>query len=248
MEWRLECPSGAEYIDIKFHDNFKVAGAMPDCRKDQVYVYSNGVKVGGPFCHLTAPEPMMSLSAEDTRVTFTTGTGRGMTRTGFSVLFQCRAPPTTALPPATLAPTTTMVTTRMEPTSVTPTQHLAGRCGGVVTAYSRNRYNSVLKTPGWPTQPYPLNMLCQWKLRCPAESRYIDLKFEDNFRVAGKMPDCTKDWVKVESSSNTFGPFCHLTRPSPIIFLSASDTKVIFSSGSSRGRTRTGFAGRFQCR
>ena len=66
FEWNLLCPTGAEYIDIKFDEDFKVAGKMPLCTKDQVYIYSNGERVAGPFCHITAPEQMDSLSVSDT--------------------------------------------------------------------------------------------------------------------------------------------------------------------------------------
>ena len=79
-------------------------------------------------------------------------------------------------------------------------------------------------------------------------SEYVDIRFEENFKVAGKMPSCSKDKVYIESNGGNFGPFCHLTRPDPFTFLDAHSTKVIFQAGGNRGVTRTGFGVQFQCR
>ena len=78
-------------------------------------------------------------------------------------------------------------------------------------------------------------------------SNYIDIRFAENFKVAGKMPSCSKDKVNIESNGRKIGPFCHLTRPDPITSLDAHSTKVTFQAGGNRGVTRTGFGVQFQC-
>ena len=244
-EWRLGCPSASDLIDIQFEGNFKIAGKMPDCPKDQINVYSKGAKVGGPFCHTTAPEQIESLDASSTRVTLDSGSGRGSTRTGFAVRFRCRATsfPTTPLSLTTAEPTTPSPTTVMPNTQTAPPPS----CGGVITAPSRYEYY-FFSTPGWPDAPYPLNMNCEWLLQCPSVSNYIDIRFAENFKVAGEMPSCSKDEVNIESNGRKIGPFCHLTCPDPITFLDAHSTKVTFQAGGNRGVTRTGFGVQFQCR
>ena len=107
--------------------------------------------------------------------------------------------------------------------------------------------NGSLETLNWPHEIYPFNVDCEWKLKCSGTRNGIDIIFNNSFRVAGKMPSCEKDFVKVVSCGTTYGPFCHLQAPNPLRNLCTSDTKVLFHSGSTHGRTRTGFHIDFFC-
>ena len=48
----------------------------------------------------------------------------------------------------------------------------------------------------------------------------IEISFDDDFGIGGRIPDCPKDQLILFDSGNTLsqqlGVFCYLTRPGPI--------------------------------
>jgi len=87
-EWIIEVPDCHKVVQIVFN-NFNVAGRMPGCPKDQLFVdhgLEEGSKSQGPFCHLTAPEPITTTS-NVARLRFHMGPKHGPNRTGFSLTF-----------------------------------------------------------------------------------------------------------------------------------------------------------------
>ena len=86
--WRIQCQA-SQKVHITFSESFKIAGAMPDCAKDQLEIFDcDGSVMYGPFCHLTAPEPIMS-QCDAVDVQFHAGDERGVKRTGFRLNYEC---------------------------------------------------------------------------------------------------------------------------------------------------------------
>jgi len=131
-------------------------------------------------------------------------------------------------------------TTTDEVTSVPVPTHSILCGGGPKILKSETGY---LQTMHWPFQPYPKNQLCSWTISCPFG---IDIYFNKSFRVAGRMPICTKDQLKISGCGLDFGTFCHLKAP-PRISTVCSKIDVQFKAGDQRGITRTGFRLNYKC-
>nr|XP_044991063.1 cubilin [Jaculus jaculus] len=84
-------------------------------------------------------------------------------------------------------------------------------CGGTVTGPS-----GVIESIGYPTQPYPNNLVCQWHLQ-GLPGHYLTIQFEDlNLQSS---PGCEKDFVEIwenGTSGNTLGRYCGHTIPNSI--------------------------------
>ena len=132
----------------------------------------------------------------------------------------------------------TPTTEEMITTASLPTEY---QCGGSVTTDVGS-----LHSENWP-QTYPINVDCDWTITLPNQNLVLELTFHANpFGLAGKMPNCRKDWVKAYSMDTngsvvtTWGPFCGYNIP-PSILTKTSVAKVQFHSGLKHGSSRKGF-------
>ena len=264
--WSIECPAG-NTIRITFDPIFRIAGRMPACSKDQVEILSCGGVLHGPFCHLTAPRPFL-ITSNKAQVMFHAGSKRGVSRIGFQLNYECiigalanpticqittpTAPPTTPPTTSTAPPSTTSTTPTTLPICPSTQLQAEGQshsqemiCGGGNKFLSRS--NGSIQTLNWPYIAYPLNINCRWTINCLPSQR-IFISFEKRFRVAGDMPACEKDQLYIldQNGRKTLGPFCHLTAPPPLTTF-CSRVDVVFHTGSSRGKSRTGFKLNYQC-
>lgn len=155
----------------------------------------------------------------------------------------------TTTPTATLSQTTptlsqtTPTNSQTTPTMAPPTEY---RCGGLLAEDVGS-----FQSENWPVN-YPVNVECQWNVTVPNPALVLKIFFDQNpFGLAGNMPRCRKDWVKVHSMAlngtiiSTLGPFCGLKTP-PSIFTKTSSAMVHFHSGSKHGRSRKGFKVHYQ--
>ena len=118
---------------------------------------------------------------------------------------------------------------------------LSPQCGGgeiLLTATSGS-----IQTLNWPDQPYSINTECSWNISCPLG---VEIDFETSFRVAGKMPGCSKDQLNISGCGTNYGPYCNLTPPKPIS-TPCNNVNVSFLSGNGRGISRTGFKLNYRC-
>ncbi len=234
--WDIVCPAGQK-VGVFFENSFRVAGQMPDCAKDQLLVHDcDGSIQYGPFCHLTRPQPFTS-TCNKVNVVFKANNERGASRTGFRMNYVCieDEEPTT---------TTTTTTTTQIATVVPPTV-LPSECGGGPGTLTD--ISGYIQTVGWPRTAYPLNTECSWNIVCPAGSK-VEVSFDSRFRVAGQMPDCSKDQLKIFDceGETLYGPFCHLARPRSFTS-TCNKINIVFVSNKDRGSTRTGFRLNYRC-
>lgn len=124
------------------------------------------------------------------------------------------------------------------PTTEPPTEY---QCGGPVTADV-----GTLHSQNWP-ETYPTNVNCDWIVSLPNPNLVLEIAFEEEtFGIAGRMPKCKKDWVKVHqlgvnrTVTQTWGPFCDFGTP-PTILTNTSTAMVQFHSGAKHGSSRKGF-------
>ena len=218
--WKIECPS-TQQVQITFEESFIVAGRMPDCPKDQL-TFSGCNENYGPYCHITAPEPF-TLKCNEVDVLFNAGDGRSDTRTGFKFNYECVTP------------------TSISPTAIDVT--MSQNCGGGPQTLTDP--SGSIQTLGWSQVPYPINIICSWKIKCPS-TQQVKITFEESFIVAGRMPDCPKDQLTFSGCNENYGPYCHITAPEPFT-LQCNEVDVLFNAGDGRSQTRTGFKFNYEC-
>ena len=220
--WNIECPEGSTVI-VSFTSSFRLAGRMPRCPRSRLLVYSCG-QFYGPYCHLTPPTPFITACSK-AQVNFIAGSFVGVTRTGFKLNYICKPTPR----PTLITPTN----------SPGPTHSIL--CGG--GPHRMTNSTGHIQTLHWPLKPYPLNQKCRWTIHCLFG---MEISFDKNFRVAGRMPHCAKDQLTLAGCGSQLGTFCHLTAPSKIFTL-CPDVEVLFHTGEQRGITRTGFRLNYRC-
>ena len=117
---------------------------------------------------------------------------------------------------------------------------LSPQCGG-------DKFHTApigsIQTMNWLNDPYPINTECLWDISCPFR---VEISFDPSFRMAGRMPECDKDQLKIFGCGTNYGPYCHLTAPDRII-MTCNKINVLFQSASERGITRTGFKLNYKC-
>ena len=101
------------------------------------------------------------------------------------------------------------------------------------------------QTQNYANAAYPTNTNCEWNIQFPDNS-VIDISFASSFRLAGKMPECPRSQLTISGCNNNYGPYCHLTSPSPFT-TTCSKVKVNFVAGSRMGNSRTGFQISYVC-
>lgn len=88
-DWVIVLQDCTKKIRIEFQ-GFSVAGKMPECPKDQVYIragLSGTEDPVGLFCHLTIPDPIV-IDSHTARVTMVSGPTHGKIRLGFTATYQ----------------------------------------------------------------------------------------------------------------------------------------------------------------
>ena len=234
--WNIVCPAGSQ-VEVSFESTFRIAGKMPDCPKDQLTIFDcEGNVVHGPFCHLSRP-PTFNSTCNKINVVFASHKDRGSTRYGFRLNYRCTLPPPTSAPTATIA--------TMSGAAGAPLPTVSPLCGG--GHQIRKGTRGVIQTLDWGKKPYPTNTDCLWRVECPASLK-VRLVFHSDFRVAGAMPECSKDQLNIYACTRMehYGPFCHLTAPQPIT-TDCNSVDISFRAGDSRGSTRTGFRITYSC-
>lgn len=133
---------------------------------------------------------------------------------------------------------TTSSASEEQPTAAQPL------CGGDLKAA-----NGTFQTLNWP-QTYPVNVDCEWNIEIPNATKVIEISFDRSvFGIAGSLPNCVKDWIKVYdgyevSETSMWGPFCHYRVPDPIK-TSSHQAKVHFHAGPVHNPSRRGFKASF---
>ena len=158
-------------------------------------------------------------------------------------------PSSTYFPPSSTPQTTVTVTdgtttsaaTTAPPTVTTePPTTPQPQCGGKLNSSSGD-----FQTLNWP-ETYPVNVDCEWTIELPDGSKVVEISFDSSvYGIAGRMPDCEKDWIKIYDGLDTdtarmWGPLCYFTLPSDIK-TSSNNAKVLFHAGPGHSPSRKGF-------
>ena len=105
-----------------------------------------------------------------------------------------------------------------------------------------------ISSGNWP-QTYPINVDLQWVIQCESHQA-VDLTFSKGFGIAGSLPSCTKDWLKVfdgdSTSSELMGKFCHYAIPQ-VSRSSSSSVLIYFYAGPDHNSARKGFEVSYTC-
>ena len=146
-------------------------------------------------------------------------------------------PPTTSPPPTTQPPTTTE-----SPITASPVTER--QCGSDMTSSSGS-----FQTQNWPVT-YPVNVDCLWTIEAPDSDKVIEISFDRSvFGIAGNLPDCEKDWLKVYNGVNeedlVWGPFCHFQVPQTLQ-TSSNTARLVFHAGPAHSPSRRGFRASYQ--
>ena len=115
------------------------------------------------------------------------------------------------------------------------------QCGGVLTASSGS-----FQTQNWPST-YPVNVDCQWTITLPSTNRRVELTFETPFGIAGSLPSCEKDHLRIydDRTGTVHGPYCYFTLP-PRLITSSNQARVVFHAGPSHSPSRVGFKANYR--
>ena len=105
-----------------------------------------------------------------------------------------------------------------------------------------------IETDNWP-ETYPNNVNEQWLIQCKS-NQVVDITFSENFGIAGSIPDCSKDWLKLYDGDSTgaelLGKFCHQTIPQ-VPKSSSNSVLVHFYAGPHHSPSRRGFELLYTC-
>ena len=139
-------------------------------------------------------------------------------------------PPTTGSPVPSSPPTT-------QPPTVWPDP----QCSGVLTESSGS-----FKSQNWQST-YPVNVDCQWTIVLPSSNCRVEITFESLFGIAGALPNCEKDHLKIhgDQAGNKYGPYCYFTLP-PRLTLSSNEARVVFHAGPVHNPSRVGFKANYR--
>ena len=231
-QWVIEC--GADQaVQLTFSAGFGIAGRLPDCEKDWLKVYdgdSTSADLLGKFCYFTLPEVPLS-STNSLLLHFYAGPAHSSSRKGFEFSYTCENVITVVTSPRVQEEVI------VENPSQFPVQ--PSQCGQ--THFTES--TGTITTPNWP-ETYPTNVECEYFIELPNEGDSIQITF-DEFGIAGRFPECTKDTVKIydghTDDSEFFGTYCHFTTP-PVITTSGSKAKIVLYAGPSHSPSRQGFS------
>lgn len=88
-EWIVVLPDCTKKVEITFQ-LLSIAGRLPECDKDQVYVREGLGEEGqlhGPYCHLKEPKPI-TVESHVANVTLIAGPSHGSSRIGILVTYR----------------------------------------------------------------------------------------------------------------------------------------------------------------
>ena len=110
------------------------------------------------------------------------------------------------------------------------------QCGGTLTASSGS-----FQSPNWPST-YPVNVDCEWRITLPNSNNRVELEFDTNFGIAGSLPECVKDHVKIydDRANTVYGPYCYFTTPSSLR-TSSNEVRIVLHAGPAHSPSRRGF-------
>lgn len=84
------CPQG-NVVGIEFEEKFAIAGEMPKCEGDKVSIFDCEEEFG-PFCHVNAPEPIVTNCNEAAVKFESKKTKRSNANIGFRMTYKCTVP------------------------------------------------------------------------------------------------------------------------------------------------------------
>ena len=86
--WRITLPDSSRRVEITFESTFGIAGSLPDCTKDTLYVHDDQAGTQyGPFCHFALPSVPV-LSSNKARLVFHAGPTHSPSRRGFRATYR----------------------------------------------------------------------------------------------------------------------------------------------------------------
>ena len=218
-QWTIALPDASNLVELKCdHQPFGIAGGLPDCDQDYLKVYD-----GHSTQNTSYYGPFCHFTPPDT-LKMSSNKAMAVFHAGPSHStsrkgFRCtfRSLPSSPPPPST------------------------SECGGVLTTPSGS-----FQTQNWPST-YPVNIDCQWTIRLPNTNRRVELIFENQFGIAGSLPDCEKDHLRVydDRAGTVHGPYCYFTPP-PRLTMSSSEARVVFHAGPAHSPSRVGFKANYR--
>ena len=225
-QWTIELPDSNKQVEIKCEDEpYGTAGSHPNCRLDHLKFYdghSTHNDSYGPYCGWKKPTTL-TMSSNLAKVVFHAGPRHSSSRKGFRCTYQSVGGPT--LPPTIPLPTTPPMP----------------QCNRTLTAASGS-----LQSPNWPLT-YPINVDCEWKIVLPSADSRVELTFETPFGIAGSLPGCETDHLKIydDHSGSEYGPYCHFAVPDALT-MSSNVARVVFHAGPSHGPSHLGFKANYR--
>ena len=112
------------------------------------------------------------------------------------------------------------------------------QCGGQINANT-----GTISLPSFPTQPYPSNIDCAWRIELQNTTKAISLAFNSNFDIQDS-PSCSSSYVEVRDgdgpNSMLVGRYCGSAAPS--VIKSSTNTLYIRFHSSSERTTDIGFS------
>ena len=105
-----------------------------------------------------------------------------------------------------------------------------------------------ISSGNWP-ETYPINVDLQWVVQCESHQA-VELTFSQGFGIAGSLPSCPRDWIKIfdgnSTSAELLGKFCHYAIPQ-VPKSSSNSLLVHFYAGPSHNSARKGFEISYTC-
>ena len=90
-------------------------------------------------------------------------------------------------------------------------------------------------------------MDCEWKIVLPSAGSRVELTFETPFGIAGSLPNCERDYLKIydDQVGSEYGPYCHFAAPDALT-MSSSEARIVFHAGPSHSPSRLGFKANYR--
>ena len=86
--WSIVLPDSTKQVEITFDTGFGIAGSLPACVKDQVYVFDDNTGTRyGPYCYFTVPNPPL-MTSNRARVVLHAGPIHNPSRRGFRATYR----------------------------------------------------------------------------------------------------------------------------------------------------------------
>ena len=86
--WTITLPDSSGRVEITFESPFGIAGSLPMCTKDQLYIYDDNTGIRyGPYCFFTLPNPP-TMSSNQARVVLHAGPRHSSSRVGFKANYR----------------------------------------------------------------------------------------------------------------------------------------------------------------